>query len=257
MNSAPVCRRERLRHPLRLVVVAAVRRAGRRRRRRMASSLVCGASAGVKHDERQSKVCAAAASARAVIAGRRGHEPRRTRRRPLEPRDDGVERAARLEGVGELQRLELERDAARPPVSGQPGRVARAASVGRTARSAAAREARRSCTGVSSISASGLPRQNVGELLHERRSRQHLADAGLPRGVDHVGLHVRRVADRRDRRRAPGPASSPATMPSGSMRALLRSKITSVGGFLRIVVDRAVDRAREPDGRRRADWRRS
>ena len=79
----------------------------------------------------------------------------------------------------------------------------------------------------------------------ERRPRQHLADAGLARRVDHVGLHVRRIADRRDRRERRILLSSPRRSPSGPIRSLLRSKITSVVGFLRIVSSAAGDRAGE------------
>ena len=45
-----------------------------------------------------------------------------------------------------------------------------------------------------------MSRQDVAQLLRERRPRQHFADAGLPRGVDDVGLDMRGVADRRDGR---------------------------------------------------------
>src|SRR4026208_376773 len=39
-----------------------------------------------------------------------------------------------------------------------------------------------------------LPFENLGQLLRERRTGEHFADARLSRGVDDVDLHVRREA---------------------------------------------------------------
>ncbi len=112
-------RRERLRLPLCLVVIGsfrAERRAVPPDRVELGRRCICGR----EHDQRQLERFGGRRERAPVISGR-GRDQPRWRVPAFEAREDRVERAARLERVGELQRLELQPDIAAGQV-GEPER---------------------------------------------------------------------------------------------------------------------------------------